>query len=97
MEQNWGIPKLQNGQIQPEPGCQNEGELEPGITPMGHLPREDEPIHNHVPERRLPKQSCGEHQQGVKPGNKSNKEIVKKKQTNRKGDQIQANTVDLLN
>lgn len=49
-----------NAQTQPEPG--------PSSHEGGHLPGEDQPVHYHVPERWLPEERCGEHQQGVKPG-----------------------------
>lgn len=35
----------------------------------GHLPRQDEPIHDHVLERRFPKEGSGQDQQSVKPEN----------------------------
>lgn len=45
-----------------------------------HLPCQDEPVHNHVPERRLSKKSSGQHQQGVKPGKKPKKKTAQQQQ-----------------
>lgn len=45
----------------------------------GHLPGQDEPVHNHVPERWLSEESGGQHQQGVKPGKKPHKHISNRK------------------